>query len=66
MKVHNRFCIALVAGEHLIAGTDAVIRWESIGVEGVRIEFSPNGGGVWYPLVGARCNVPLPTWHTMG
>lgn len=39
-------------GEHLIAGTfrNAVIWWESIGVEDVRIEFSPNGGGVWYPL----------------
>ena len=37
-------------GERLIAGTDRVVRWEAAGIDSVRIEFSPDNGGAWYPL----------------
>lgn len=36
---------------HLVAGTDFPVRWESGGMETVRIEFSADGGERWLLLV---------------
>jgi len=46
-------CLKLLypqGGEHVIAGTDVVIRWEAYGIEHVRFEFSINSGRHWYTL----------------
>jgi hypothetical protein len=37
-------------GEHLIAGTDIVIRWEAYGIERFHLEFSINSGRHWYTI----------------
>jgi len=39
-------------GESIFAGSEVAVRWESAGIEEVRIEFSPDGGRTWFPLVG--------------
>lgn len=46
---------------YLIAGTDVEIRWDAVGVEALRIEFSPNGGRSWM-LVAPRVDAAGGVW----
>jgi hypothetical protein len=49
-------------GEHLIAGTDVVIRWEAYGTEQIRLELSINSGRHWYAIKESKAGERQCIW----